>query len=133
MNFSCSVIGSGRGEQKKESQWEKHESSGRGTEDGSGSKPSLKFEYKFNLDPQNWNLWLALGLAVAAGYILTRPGLNTRHISWQEFRINYLEKGEVDRLEVVNRNVVRVYLRRDAGGGPGVSTVNGPTFNLIWF
>ena len=52
--------------------------------------------------------------------MLTRPSLNTRHISWQEFRINYLEKGEVDRLEVVNKNVVRVYLRRDAGSGPGV-------------
>ena len=61
---------------------------------------------------------MPLGLAVAAGYMLTRPSLNTRHISWQEFRINYLEKGEVDRLEVVNRNVVRVYLRRDAGAGP---------------
>lgn len=66
-------------------------------------------------------MWVPLGLAVAAGYILTRPSFNTRHISWQEFRVNYLEKGEVERLEVVNKNVVRVFLRRDAGGGVGVS------------
>ena len=83
----------------------------------------MGFEFNFKFDPQNWNYLVPLGLALAAGYMLTRPGLNTRHISWQEFRINYLEKGEVDRLEVVNKNVVRVYLRRDAGG-PGVSEIS---------
>ena len=76
--------------------------------------------FKIELDPRKWGMWVPLGLAVAAGYILTRPSFNTRHISWQEFRINYLEKGEVERLEVVNKNVVRVFLRRDAGGGVGV-------------
>ena len=66
-------------------------------------------------------MWVPLGLALGAGYMLTRPSMNSRRISWQEFRVNYLEKGEVDRLEVVNKDVVKVYLRRDAGSGPGVS------------
>ena len=52
-------------------------------------------------------------MAVVAGYILSR-GSNTRHISWQEFRTQYLERGEVERLQVVDKNVVRVYLRSDA-------------------
>lgn len=77
-----------------------------------------KFEFKF--DGQKWG-WIPLGLAVAVGYVLTR-GSNTRHISWQEFRTQYLERGEVERLQVVDRNVVRVYLRRDASmtNAPGV-------------
>ncbi len=55
---------------------------------------------------------MPLAVAVAVGYMLTRNN-NTRHISWQEFRTQYLERGEVERLQVVNRNVVRVYLRND--------------------
>lgn len=108
-------LGSGRSESKKDSS----SSGGRGPEDA--DKRTIRFEYKFNFDPQNWNFWLPLGLAVAAGYMLTRPSMNSRRISWQEFRVNYLEKGEVDRLEVVDKNLVKVYLRRDAGSGPGVS------------
>lgn len=78
-----------------------------------------KFEFKF--DGQKWG-WVPVGLAVAVGYMLTRNN-TTRHISWQEFRTQYLERGEVDRLQVMNRNVVRVYLRRDAfvTRTPGVS------------
>ncbi|KAJ3023807.1 AAA ATPase afg3 [Thoreauomyces humboldtii] len=37
-----------------------------------------------------------------------------QQITWQEFRANMLEKGYVDHLEVVNKTVVRVYLRPDA-------------------
>ena len=79
-----------------------------------------QFEFKF--DRQKWG-WIPLGLAVAVGYALTRNS-NTRHISWQEFRTQYLERGEVEQLQVVDRNVVRVYLRRDASmtGAPGVSS-----------
>lgn len=118
------VLGAGRSESSKDPN-----SSGGGGSGGSGRGPkdveqrTIKFEYKIpNFDPQNWNYWLPLGLAVTAGYMLTRPSMNSRRISWQEFRVNYLEKGEVDRLEVVNKSLVKVYLRRDAGtGGPGVS------------
>lgn len=76
--------------------------------------------YEFKFDGQKWG-WIPLGLAVAVGYALTRNN-STRHISWQEFRTQYLERGEVERLQVVDRNVVRVYLRRDASmtNAPGV-------------
>ena len=112
-------VGSGRSESEKDPS-SSSGSSGHGPKDV--EPRTIKFEYKIpNFDPQNWNYWLPLGLAVTAGYLLTRPSMNSRRISWQEFRVNYLEKGEVDRLEVVDKNVVKVYLRRDAGSGPGVS------------
>lgn len=86
-------------------------------------------KFEIHIDPQKWG-WVPLGLAVAIGYMLTR-GNNTRHISWQEFRTQYLERGEVERLQVVDKNVVCVYLRRDASiaSTPGVS--HAPTPHLI--
>lgn len=117
---SMLYLGSGRSESQKDPSGS---GSGRGPKDI--EQRTIKFEYKIpNFDPQNWNYWLPLGLAVTAGYMLTRPSMNSRRISWQEFRVNYLEKGEVDRLEVVNKSLVKVYLRRDAGTGPGVSWEN---------
>ncbi|ORZ28689.1 peptidase family M41-domain-containing protein [Lobosporangium transversale] len=41
---------------------------------------------------------------------------NTREITWQEFRSTFLDRGLVDRLVVLNRNRVKVYLRPDAPG-----------------
>ena len=88
----------------------------KGKEDGNpfftNGKPIFSKKYEFKFDGQKWG-WVPVGLAVLAGYILSR-GSNTRHISWQEFRTQYLERGEVERLQVVDRNVVRVYLRNDA-------------------
>ena len=86
---------------------------------GDKNKPPyvFKFDKRFNFkdfDPQNWSNWVPLLLALAAGYMLTHSSGQPRQISWQEFRINYLERGEVERLEVVNRSLVRVYLRRDS-------------------
>jgi len=72
--------------------------------------------FQFEMEPQNWGTWVPLGLALAAAYFLTRSGNQSQQISWQEFRISFLEKGQVERLEVRNRNIVRVYLRRDSGG-----------------
>lgn len=54
-----------------------------------------EFEIKFEFDPKNWMSWLPLAAAVALGYWLTRSSDRTRQITWQEFRVNYLEKGEV--------------------------------------
>lgn len=77
--------------------------------------------FQFEMEPQNWGTWVPLGLALAAAYFLTRSGNQSQQISWQEFRISFLEKGQVERLEVVNRNIVRVYLRRDSGGGVSIN------------
>lgn len=103
------------------------EGSGKG-----GGKPSFmdgKFDRKFDFqfDGQKWG-WVPLGIAVVVGYMLTRTE-NTRLISWQEFRTRYLERGEVERLQVVDKNVVRVYLHRDATTtSPGASGYL--TFNI---
>lgn len=78
-------------------------------------KIEKRFDFK-DFDPRNWGNWVPLALALAAGYVLTHSSGQPRQISWQEFRINYLERGEVERLEVVNRNLVRAYLRRDSTG-----------------
>ena len=78
-------------------------------------KIEKRFDFK-DFDPRNWGNWVPLALALAAGYVLTHSGGQPRLISWQEFRINYLERGEVERLEVVNRSLVRAYLRRDSAG-----------------
>jgi AFG3 family protein len=49
-------------------------------------------------------------------YQLTSPSTNAREITWQEFRTAFLDKGLVDRLDVVNRTKVRVYLHSNATG-----------------
>ena len=110
----------------KEPRQAKSSSTGGG---GSGGKRDegtpffVNGKFEFHIDGQKWG-WVPLGLAVAVGYFLTRNSANTRHISWQEFRTQYLEKGEVERLQVVDRSVVRVFLRRDASvaRSPGVRT-----------
>lgn len=79
----------------------------------------MRFEFKFDsnkFDFKKWG-WVPVALVVGVGYMLTNNN-NTRHISWQEFRTRYLEKGEVERLQVVDHKVVRVYLRRDVSTTP---------------
>ncbi|KAF9161431.1 AAA ATPase afg3 [Actinomortierella ambigua] len=54
-----------------------------------------------------------------ASYVLYKamsPSDNSRDITWQEFRATFLDRGLVDRLVVLNRNRVRVFLRSDAPG-----------------
>ncbi|KAF9921598.1 AAA ATPase afg3 [Linnemannia zychae] len=52
-------------------------------------------------------------------YKAMAPSENTREITWQDFRSNFLDRGLVDRLVVLNRNRVKVFLRSDAGSTPG--------------
>lgn len=69
--------------------------------------------------PEGGPAWLAavtLGLVAALvgmGY-LGRNSPRGKEITWQEFRNNYLAKGLVDRLEVVNKEHVQVYLAAPA-------------------
>ncbi len=48
-------------------------------------------------------------LGTVTGLLLTTD--SSREINWQEFRLNYLEAGKVDKLVVSNKNTVRVYLK----------------------
>ncbi|CEP09595.1 hypothetical protein [Parasitella parasitica] len=66
--------------------------------------------------PEMPNANVILG-TLAGSYLLykaTAPSESSRELTWQSFRSNLLDKGLVDRLEVLNRNRVRVYLRNEA-------------------
>ncbi|KXS19554.1 ATP-dependent metallopeptidase Hfl [Gonapodya prolifera JEL478] len=66
----------------------------------------------FDLTPQTI-LYVGLPAAYIA-YQYATSGDGSTQISWHEFRVDMLEKGFVERLVVVNKNMVRVYLRSDA-------------------
>ena len=56
-------------------------------------------------------------LATFATWLVVRfisPGEQSREITWQEFRNTFLDKGLVEKLLVINRNRVKVYLYADA-------------------
>lgn len=73
---------------------------------GNGNKPP---EVQLNTN-------MLLGTAVGTWllYKVTSPSDSSREITWQGFRTQLLDKGLVDKLVVVNRNRVRVYLRSEA-------------------
>ncbi|KAL9023723.1 MAG: hypothetical protein Q9196_007019 [Gyalolechia fulgens] len=57
--------------------------------------------------------------AAFVAYMLYRaffPSENFKDITWQEFRTTFFDKGLVEKLTVMNRNRVRVELRREATG-----------------
>ncbi|PWN20607.1 ATP-dependent metallopeptidase Hfl [Microstroma glucosiphilum] len=67
-------------------------------------------------------------------YKLTSPDTPSREITWQEFRTAFLEKGLVERLVVVNRSKVKVYLTSNATGSmPGGSAAGGSGQAAYWF
>lgn len=64
----------------------------------------------------NGNTIVATILSTYLIYRLTSPDTPSREITWQEFRTAFLDKGLVDRLVVVNRSKVKVYLHSNATG-----------------
>lgn len=71
------------------------------------------FEFKLNLSPQNV-LFYSLPLMYLAWIMYNEQGGSTE-ISWSDFRNNFLEKDMVEKLVVVNRSIVRVFLKGDSG------------------
>ncbi|KAF9131116.1 AAA ATPase afg3 [Mortierella sp. 14UC] len=69
--------------------------------------------YQMKINP---NTVLPLAFTSYVLYKAMSPSDNTREITWQEFRSTFLDRGLVDRLVVLNRNRVRVFLRSDAPG-----------------
>ncbi|CAD6888544.1 unnamed protein product [Tilletia controversa] len=67
-----------------------------------------------NENKLNLNTILISVFSTYVVYRLTTPSTNTREITWQDFRTNFLDRGLVDRLVVVNRNKVKVYLLPNA-------------------
>ncbi|EPX72779.1 m-AAA protease [Schizosaccharomyces octosporus yFS286] len=66
----------------------------------------------------NGNTILGSILVTYILYNVLSPGANMQEITWQDFRQQFLDKGLVERLIVVNQNRVRVILR---GGMPNAS------------
>ncbi|KAG0237467.1 peptidase family M41-domain-containing protein [Mortierella sp. GBAus27b] len=96
-------------------------SSNQGGSGGSSKPPNRKptppsSEGQFYTMKINPNTVLPVAFTAYVLYKAMTPSENTRDITWQEFRATFLDRGLVDRLVVVNRNRVKVYLRPDAPG-----------------
>ncbi|KAJ5863626.1 uncharacterized protein N7529_005542 [Penicillium soppii] len=92
----------------------KKEEQGKKKQDDKKGKvpPNMGKVFEFRFDPASF---LITSLITYYAYRSIFPGESAgREITWQEFRADYLEKGLVERLTVVNRNKVRVDLRREA-------------------
>ncbi|KAJ5724155.1 Mitochondrial respiratory chain complexes assembly protein YTA12 [Penicillium malachiteum] len=78
---------------------------------GANLPPGAKvFEFRF--DPASF---LVTSLVTYYIYRSFFPGESSgREITWQEFRANYLDKGVVEKLTVLNHSRVRVEVNRDA-------------------
>ncbi|ORY44209.1 ATP-dependent metallopeptidase Hfl [Rhizoclosmatium globosum] len=67
------------------------------------------FSFKFNAN----HVYYAVTSAFLIAYFLsTQP--QSEPITWHQFRVEMLDKGFVESLQVVNRSMVRVFLRPDA-------------------
>ncbi|KAL7749950.1 AAA ATPase afg3 [Sorochytrium milnesiophthora] len=62
----------------------------------------------------NLNALLPIGLSALLLYQLNASNDSSRETTWHDFRVNMLERGAVDKLAVVNKSQVYVYLRSDA-------------------
>ncbi|XP_034941777.1 AFG3-like protein 2 [Chelonus insularis] len=93
---------------------------------GSGAKGGPSGGGKTPMDGNESSKWIVAGLVGALGILAMMMyfEVNAKEITWQEFVYNYLEKGYVEKLEVVNKKWVRVRLL------PG-HTVDGS--NILWF
>ncbi|KAJ3380058.1 AAA ATPase afg3 [Entophlyctis sp. JEL0112] len=67
--------------------------------------------FSFKINAQHF--YYAASTALLLVYLLsTQP--QSEPITWHQFRVEMLEKGHVESLQVVNRSIVRVFLRPDA-------------------
>ncbi|KAI9493245.1 peptidase family M41-domain-containing protein [Zychaea mexicana] len=64
--------------------------------------------------PPKTNILLGTLVGTYVVYKMTEPSENGRELTWQSFRSSLLDRGMVDKLVVVNRDMVRVYLRPEA-------------------
>lgn len=83
---------------------------GNGRQGGSGK--GGKDWWKEIMDNQQ-TILIGLAVAAGAGWLLFGNTSSVKEINWQEFRTNYLERGEVDRLVVSNKSSVKIYLKSD--------------------
>lgn len=104
----------GNGSKKASNGKTEQSSGGGGGGSSGGKKPGDGKEWWRDAyeNPQQY-IWLGVAVGVGTGWLLLSSGGYSREINWQEFRTNYLAKGEVEKLVVVNKNLVKVYLKGD--------------------
>ncbi len=93
----------------------------------SSKQPPNVREFSMQL---NANTLLPLLFSAYILYKITSGADNSREITWQEFRTAFLDKGLVDKLVVINRKKVRVYLHTNATGQmyPNAPSLQGMTY-----
>lgn len=111
----------GQASQRQQHQDSPKETDGKGNngEKGPGGrrppkKPEMPLGNFGNIFSFN-SLWLSVALSYILYRVLETAG-DPREITWQEFRTAFLDKGLVDKLTVVNDNMVKVTLHSNATG-----------------
>ena len=66
------------------------------------------------------------GSGLLVMYLLSGPSNSLREINWQDFRVNYLERGEVDHVVISNKSLAKVFLKSDP------ANVSQLTYNLLF-
>lgn len=120
---------------------------GKSTPDGKSQpkqqpKQETEFEFKFSFElpkksgtggggggpkgPSDFNMWGMLGFlgTISALFMLSFVKMRYQEITWKDFINNYLSKGMIDKLEVVNKKWVKVKFM------PGSSV---GTNAILWF
>ncbi|CAM0136964.1 unnamed protein product [Umbelopsis sp. WA50703] len=92
------------------------------THNANNSKPNNSPKPSPLSDPRN-NMTTMLPALFGTWLVwrMIAPQENAREITWQDFRNAFLDKGLVDRLDVINRNRVRVHLQPEAQSIQNVS------------
>ncbi|KAJ2313282.1 AAA ATPase afg3 [Coemansia sp. RSA 2705] len=74
--------------------------------------------------------WMMLAIATFLAYELLGSKSKESQVTWQEFRQAYLDRGQVERLVVVNRNRVRAILRAGQSTNENVFGSASVTFSI---
>ncbi|KAF9538944.1 AAA ATPase afg3 [Mortierella hygrophila] len=91
--------------------------------EGGNNNNNNQHFYSMTLNP---GTVLPLAFTTYVLYKAMSPSDNTREITWQDFRSTFLDRGLVDRLVVLNRNRVKVFLRNDGQAGSIPGTLGQP-------
>ncbi|KAK9475917.1 peptidase family M41-domain-containing protein [Lipomyces japonicus] len=104
-----------QGDKDDESSKQHQQSSNSSTAGGGGDKSKKKNEnsIEFNIPPLGASHFVIAALLALLTIKLFDQPLG-RELTWQEFRTSLLDKGFVERLTVVNRNLVKVTLKDTA-------------------
>mmetsp|Transcript_20337 Transcript_20337/g.24377 ORF Transcript_20337/g.24377 Transcript_20337/m.24377 type:complete len:829 (-) Transcript_20337:430-2916(-) len=109
--------------QRTSTKGETRQSKGEETPKGAGGKKGDKKEGD-NFTPEDWSTVGGLTVALGLVYLLVQEAIpQAKGISFQEFKTKLLEPGYVEKIEVVDQSVAKVYLKNGVTSGDA----SGPT------